>query len=259
MDKQEAKLILSSYTLGNEPANDEQFTAARQLAESDPEIATWWNEQKEADQGLSESLRSAAVPPDLHSALKMTLAEKERKRLRFVRARKWFSIAAAVILCSYLALEYGIDRSDDYTGPLAQRAFNYSVDGPRLSYFNRDTTKLQTWLVENGFDLPEQLPQKLLALEGIGCRPLNWSNERVALMCFNADTVYHLFIGMEDDFPEFEASENIGYAPQGNGWTVSKWKDQDYLFVLTAKATLDEMSQFLASYAPGVDPTTAIQ
>ncbi|MDQ8179205.1 hypothetical protein [Pelagicoccus sp. SDUM812005] len=254
MDKQEAKLILSSYTLGNEPADDERFAAAQRLAATDAELASWWNAQKQADQALSASLRRFEVPADLHSALKVTMADKQRKRLRFARARKWLSIAAVFMLCSYLFFEYGIDRSDDYTGPLAQRAFNYSVDGPRLSYFDRDTSKLQTWLLDNGFELPAQLPPKLLALEGVGCRPLNWSQERVALMCFNTDTVYHLFIGMENDFPEFEASEKIGYASQENGWTVSKWKDQDYLFVLTAKATVDEMSQFLASYAPGDAP-----
>ncbi|MDQ8185528.1 hypothetical protein [Pelagicoccus sp. SDUM812002] len=259
MDKQEAKLILSSYTLGGEPANDERFDAAKSLAESDKELAAWWESEKKTDRIHSRSMRSFEVPPDLHSALKMTLAERERKRIRFAVARKWFSIAAAFVLCSYVFFEYGIDRSDDYTGPLAERAYNYSVDGPRLSYFDRDTSKLQTWLVDNGFELPSQLPPKLLALEGIGCRPLDWSQEKVALMCFDADTVYHLFIGMKDDFPEFEASENIGYAQKGNGWTVSKWKDQDYLFVLTAKATVDEMSQFLASYAPGTGPAAAFQ
>ncbi len=250
MDKQEAKLILSSYTLNNEPNDDERFAAAQNLADADADLASWWESQKQADQAIRSSLQSFEVPTDLRSALKHTMADKERKRLRFAQARKWFSIAAAFMLCSYLVLEYGIDRSDDYTGPLADRAFDYSVDGPRLSYFNQDTTKLQTWLTENGFDLPKQLPPKLLALEGVGCRPLNWSEERVALMCFNADTVYHLFIGMGEDFPSFEASEEIGYASMDNGWTVSKWKDQDYLFVLTAKATVDEMSQFLASYDP---------
>lgn len=250
MDKQEAKLILSSYTLRNEPDSDSKFEAAKQLAENDKELGEWWDAQKQADQELSSSLRGFEVPTDLRSALKMTIEDKERKRLRFAKARKWMSIAAVLTLCSYLFFEYGVDRSDDYTGTLAQMAFDYSVDGPRLSYFNEDTGSLKTWLNENGFDVPEQLPPNLLALEGIGCRPLNWSEEKVALMCFNADTVYHLFIGMEKDFPEFEASGEIGYAQKDNGWTLSKWKDKDYLFVLTAKATVADMSTLLASYDP---------
>lgn len=251
MDKQEAKLILSSHTLGNEPTGDERFDAAKALLERDEELASWWNNQKETDAAMSRSLRSFEVPSDLQSALKMTLADKERKRLRFTRARNWFSIAAVFILGFTLYFQFGIDRSDDYTGPLAQRALDYSVDGPWLTYFDRDTSNLKSWLTENGFNLPDKLPPKLLALEGVGCRPLDWSDERVALMCFNADTVYHLFIGKEQDFPDFEASEQIGYASKENGWSMSKWKDNDHLFVLTAKATIDEMSQFLASYTPG--------
>ncbi|EDY81891.1 hypothetical protein VDG1235_1511 [Verrucomicrobiia bacterium DG1235] len=255
MDKQEAKLILSSYTLDNEPTGDERFTQAKALAENDEELKAWWSSQKQSDASVRKSLHSFDVPPDLRSALKMSMADQQRKRLRFVRARKWLSIAALFVFGSFLFFEYGIDRSDDYIGPLAQRAFEYSYDGPRLSYFNRDTSSLQTWLTNNGFDLPDQLPPKLLELEGVGCRPLKWSEERVALMCFNADTVYHLFIGKDKDFPSFEASEEIGYAQKENGWTVSKWKDQDYLFVLTAKASQSEMSQFLASYTPGGSPT----
>jgi len=251
MDKQEAKLILSSHTLGEEPLGNERFDAAKALLERDEELASWWKTQKEIDETMSQSLRRFEVPADLHSALKMTLADKERKRLRFVRARNWLSIAAIFAIGFGLYFQYGIDRSDDYTGPLANRAFEYSVDGPWLTYFDRDTSNLKNWLTENGFSLPENLPPKLLALEGIGCRPLDWSNERVALMCFNADTVYHLFIGKERDFPNFEASEQIGYASKEEGWTMSKWKDNDHLFVLTAKATVDEMSQFLASYTPG--------
>ncbi|MBK1876318.1 hypothetical protein [Pelagicoccus mobilis] len=253
MDKQEAKLILSSHTLGEEPVGDERFNAAKELLAKDQELANWWKNQKETDKAMSDSLKSFEVPADLHSALKMTMADQEKKRIRFRAARRWFSIAAVFVLGFGIYFQYGIDRSDDYTGPLAQRAFEYSVDGPWLSYFDKDTSNLKSWLTENGFNLPENLPPKLLAQEGIGCRPLDWSDERVALMCFNADTVYHLFIAKEQDFPSFEASEQIGYASKDNGWTMSKWKDNDHLFVLTAKATVDEMSQFLASYTPGSD------
>lgn len=250
MDKQKAKLILSSYTLGNEPANDEEFESAKELALTDAELSEWWSVQKKNDRSVRDSVQDFEVPSDLQSALKLTVADQERKRLRFAQARKWFSIAALFMLGFTLFFKYGIDRSDDYTGPLAERAFEYSVDGPRLSYFNEDTSSLKSWLVENGFAVPANLPPKLLAQEGIGCRPLNWSDEKVALMCFNADTVYHLFIGMENDFPAFEASGKIGYEGKKNGWTVSKWKEQDYLFVLTAKATVDQMSEMLASYTP---------
>lgn len=250
MDKQEAKLILSSHTLGKEPVGDSQFDAAKALLEKDEELTEWWKDQKETDAAMSQSLRSFEVPADLHSALKMTIADKERKRLRFAKARNWFSIAAVFILGFGLFFQYGIDRSDDYTGPLAERTLNYSVDGPWLKYMDKDTSNIRNWLTSNGFSLPDTLPPKLLALEGIGCRPLDWSNEGVALMCFNADTVYHLYVAKEQDFPDFDATNEIQYATYDDGWTSKRWKDNDHILILNAKATVDEMSQFLASYTP---------
>ncbi|MBC2605257.1 DUF3379 family protein [Pelagicoccus albus] len=250
MDKQEAKLILSSYTLGHEPDDDEKFEAAKKLTENDSELSAWWEEQKSSDQKLSASLKSVPVPADLQSALKLSMADRQRKRLRFIQTSKWLSMAAAVAMAFTLFFKYGIDRSDDYQGPLAQRAFNYSVDGPRLSYMDRDTGNLKNWLAASGFSLPQQLPPKLLELEGVGCRPLEWAENKVAIMCFNADTVYHLFIGSEEDFPNFEASEIIGYEQANEDWAISKWKQDDHLFVLTAKTTVDQMSAYLADYSP---------
>lgn len=250
MDKQEAKLILSSYTLDNEPANDERFNAAKNIAEADEEVGTWWESQKEVDRMMSSSIRSFEVPADLHSALGMTIDDRQRKRLRFARARNWFSVAALFVFGFFAYFQWGIDRSDDYTGPLAERALEYSMDGPRLAYFNEDTSKLKSWLVENGFDLPDQLPPKLLEQEGIGCRPLNWSNEKVALMCFDSDTVYHLYVAKQSDFPDFEATEQFAFLENENGWTTSQWKSGEHVFLFTAKATADELSKYLAGYSP---------
>lgn len=250
MDKQDAKLILSNYTLGNEPLDDERFEAAKAMTAADPDLAAWWKAQKAEDQLIRERLARSTVPEDLRSALHETLLHQRAKGPILRRFRSWVAIAASLALVSYLAIVFGIDRSDDYQGPLQNRAYNYSVDGPRLKYFDRDPQNLKTWLTQNGFDLPLQLPPKLLELEGIGCRPLNWSEQRVALMCFNADTVYHLFIGRGQDFPEFSASEEIGYTSYENGWTLSKWRDGEHIFVLSAKATANEMAGFLASYDP---------
>ncbi len=250
MTKHEAKLILSSYTLGNEPIEDASWQEAVSMTESDPELAAWWKSQKEEDRHIRDRLAESAVPSDLHSALRETLAGQERKRGGFARLRNWVAMAAAVALAGYVYLAFVVDRSDDYTGPLVERAYVYSKDGPRLSYFNRDTQSLRNWLMENDFDLPDNLPPRLLALEGIGCRPLDWSERRVAIMCFNAEEVYHLYIGYEQDFPNFKASEDIEYEERGSGWTISKWKQGEYVFVLNAKASIEALASKLASYTP---------
>lgn len=251
MDKQEAKLILASYTLDNQPTGDGRFDAALALAKSDPELSAWWDAQRATDRHIKSRLQAVEAPSDLRSALRETIAGARGHRSWFSAYRNVLAIAATIALALGLYYQYGIDRSDDYTGSLAQMAYEYSVDGPRLSYFNRDTQKLRDWLAENQFELPEQLPPKLLELDGIGCRPLKWSAERVALMCFDADTVYHLFVASKRDFPNFEASEEIDFDHYKDGWTVTQWTDRDHVFVLTAKAPTAAVSGFLASYTPG--------
>ena len=99
-------------------------------------------------------------------------------------------------------------------------------------------------------DVPNELPPRFLAQKGIGCRPLNWSDSRVAIICVDADVVYHLFIARDGDFEKFDLSESFQYETRKAGWTVSKWESGGHLFVLTAKASQDSLATMLASYQP---------
>ncbi|MEM9157869.1 MAG: hypothetical protein AAGB46_02380 [Verrucomicrobiota bacterium] len=250
MDEAEAKLILASHTLGPQPEGDPRFDEALAVAESSPELSAWWDETKQTDKAAQEKIRSFEPPADLRAALNASLDSASAWRIRRRRFTQLFALAACLVLFFTVGLDMLIDRSDEYAGPLAERAYQYSYDGPRLSYFNKDTQKIQDWLIEQNFDLPDQLPPQLLAQEGIGCRPLDWSDSRVAILCFNADTVYHLFVGQESEFADFEASEKFKYDYKDTGWTVTTWKSNGYALVLTAKATPQDMTRMLASYTP---------
>ncbi len=250
MDKDEAKLILANCTLDNAPQGDAKFEEALRIAEKDTELKAWWESMQSTDRILQEKLHQAAVPSDLKSSLYASLEGTRNKRRSKRLLFRYLSLAASLLIATYVYFQYIVDYSDDYIGPLADRSFQYSFDGPRLSYFNKDTKMLTQWLEEQDFDLPDALPPKLLAQKGIGCRPLNWSEERVALICFKADTVYHLFIGMKDDFQDFDATPEIAFEGRKKGWTLSKWTSDDYVFVLTAQAKQSEMESFLAGYEP---------
>ncbi len=250
MDENEAKLILASYTLDNTPDDDSKFEQAIELAAANPELMSWWTRNQVEDQAIRDCLAHAPTPSDLRTSL---LASLENATLPLWKRRSFaqgVAAAACLALSCIIYFQFIRDVSDGYTGPLADRAFNYSYDGPRLSYFNHNTSKLVDWLREQEFAVPENLPPALLEQEGIGCRPLNWSSNRVAIMCFNAETVYHLFIARSEDFLEFVADQGIDYQKRKKGWTVSKWKSDDYLFVLTAKSNPNQMSRYLASYTP---------
>lgn len=254
MDIDEAKLVLANYTLDSQSA-DPIYREALALAVENPDLMRWWTQSKAFDANASESMNQVPVPKDLAVSLKASIgalesAKPKRKRSLASWVNRFAAVAAVLLLSVIVYDKFIIDRSDEYEGPLVERAYQYSYDGPRLSYFNKDTQKLKTWLIDNEFDLPEVLPPELLRQEGIGCRPLNWSEERVALMCFDADSIYHLFMARESEFEDVEASAEIAYQDRGNGWTVSKWKNNGFVFVLSAKVDQRQMGAMLAGYNP---------
>ena len=254
MDKEEAKLLLADKTfadLESSPLKDDpKIQEAIRLVESDTDLVEWWSTTVETDQVIREKLVALEPPADLRASIRASLEREERSRLTRRRIVQWFSIAASLALVGMIGSRFIIDRSDDFEGPLDQIALEYSMYGPRLTYFNKDGMKLVDWLTENDIELPSALPAILLKQEGIGCRPLNWSENRVAILCFNAETVYHLFIGKSQDFNDFKSDPNIGYDRPNKNWTVSAWRSGEHVFVLTAKATIPAMEQMLADYTP---------
>lgn len=250
MNKGEAKLILANYTLGASPHEDPRFDEALRIAETDRELMSWWEDAKKRDREIQDRLLQFKPPSDLKAALHASLENVAKGKARRQGVMKLLALAASLALVFSLYFKFGVDRSDDYAGPLVERAFNYSFDGPRLSYFNNDTTEITDWLQAQEFELPSDLPSRFLAQKGIGCRPLNWAESKVAIICVDAEVVYHLFIARRDEFEDLDLSNSFQYEERKAGWTVSKWESGGHVFVLTAKASQASMESMLAEYVP---------
>ncbi len=250
MNKIEAKLVLSNYTLREPPEGDFRFDEALEIAKADPELMAWWEQCQRNDRLIQDRLREFAPPPDLRTGLQASMESVSKWQGRRRAFTRYFGIAASLAVLAGIYFQFVVDRSDEYTGPLVDRAFNYSYDGPRLKYFNKDTTKITDWLRDQNFELPSQLPPRFLAQKGIGCRPLNWSESKVAIICVDAEVVYHLFVAKGEDFADVNLSDTFEYEKRKAGWTVSKWQSQGHVFLLTAKASPEQMKSMLAGYSP---------
>lgn len=250
MNKVEAKLVLANHTLGEPPVGDTRFDEALEIAKADPELMAWWNRAKENDAVIQGRLQDFEPPSDLRAALGASMENASKWRNRRRSITRYMALAASLVIIVSVYFQFIVDNSDEYTGPLVDRAFNYSFDGPRLEYFNKDTTRITDWLEEQDFDLPPQLPPRFLAQKGIGCRPLNWSDSKVAIICVDAEVVYHLFVAKGEEFEEVNLSDTFEYEKRKAGWTVSKWESQGHVFVLTAKASQERMESMLAEYRP---------
>src|SRR5262245_6673660 len=95
MNREEAKYILRSYHLGGCDAEDPQFRDALETLKLDPELASWFEQEKMIDAGLSRKLTSFPVPPGLKGQL---LAARKVVPLRAWWQRPvWITAAAACV------------------------------------------------------------------------------------------------------------------------------------------------------------------
>lgn len=208
----------------------------------------WWIRAKKGDQRFQEELKVNWPPTELRTALASSMegvANLRNRRRTFVR---YLALAASLVLAVNIYFKSIVDHGDFYEGPLVDRAFDYSLDGPRLKYFNEDVTKITDWLKAQNIELPARLPERFLQQKGIGCRPLGWSGSKVAIICVDAGVVYHLFVAKEADFSETQLLGSFQFEERQAGWTDSKWKSQGHFFVLTAKANTDDLKRMLAGY-----------
>jgi len=250
MDREEAKLVLEGFTLQGESREPGFVQEAKNRLDADPELRLWWEEARQGDELVKDKVLEFAPPRELRAAIRASVRSSVAWRGYRRRAVQFLGLAASVALVGVFLRFTVFDRSDDYTGPLVDRAFQYAYDGPTLSYFNRDVQKIADWIEKQDFELPDQLPPKLFEQEGIGCRPLKWSESRVVLMCFRADTTYHLFVAREEEFDDFSASDSFEFESRQDGWSVSKWSSNGYALVLTAQTEESRLASMLASYTP---------
>jgi hypothetical protein len=235
MNNDEAKFILNAYRSGGQDANDPQFREALDQARHDPDLARWFDEQRELDNRIGTTLRTAlAPPPELKSNL---LAQRRLVRVSFWRKPAWVATAIAASLA--LLLTVGLlftgsaPRADFAQYRVAMAEF---VDGriDRLDLMSRDVDELRNWLEQQGAPSDFVLPAGLAGRPALGCRLKEWNGQKVSLLCFELENreVAHLLVidrNALTDAP-LEAPEFVRSGPVA---TVA-WSRDDKIYLLAS-------------------------
>jgi hypothetical protein len=227
MNNDEAKFILNAYRHGGQDANDPQFREALDQARRDPDLACWFDEQRELDIRLGTALRSALVPPqELKSSL---LAQRRLVRVSFWRKPAWVAtaIAAALALLLTVGLLFtgSASRPDFAQYRVAMAEF---VDGKidRLDLMSRDLNELRAWLEQQGAPSDFVLPAGLAGRPALGCRLKEWNGQKVSLLCFELENreVAHLLVidrealtGIPLESPQFVRSGQVATVAWSRG------------------------------------------
>ncbi|MEO7933151.1 MAG: hypothetical protein ABIT76_08335 [Chthoniobacterales bacterium] len=238
MKREEAEFILTAYRPGGEDASDAGFAEALQMAANDPELGQWLAREQEMDRLVCEKLSRVPVPSGLRDRI-LAGGRVSRKPV-WCRRRGWMALAAALLI---FALVGGWRMMPVDGRNLPEFAMNYASRGFLLEAHNKDLTQLENWLAARQMPTPEAVPERLAALEKLGCRTVSYHGRPVSIICFEKDgREYHLFVAKKIEVGSFTAQTSR--QTQGN-WSAIAWSDATNDYVLASKIGLPALERLL--------------
>jgi hypothetical protein len=243
---EEAKFVLSAYRSGRKDTDDPVFHEALRLAEKDPELGRWFEEQQEFDSVVAEKLSSIAPPPHLHSTILAGLqAAPPAKRSR---ATRWLAIAAIALIGLLVIGDYfwfaGSPRAD--YAVYRRDALNVLNAGPVLDLTTADLQVAKNFIQERAAPLAPTLPEKLTALPAAGCKVFEWQKHRVSLTCFTLPDreLLHVLVIDANVFREPAKTLPAGMQRAGQ-WNVEFRVVEGKVLMFASRARADLMTRYI--------------
>jgi hypothetical protein len=183
---------------------------------------------------------------------------KKHKR-GFLKTVMWTTSAAAVVLAMVVVTFFfagaGGGALAGTTPKEVERSAIEMLESPffSLDLQNNRQAALFEWLKNNHLPSPEQVPEGLRGVEGVGCKYLEVGEgkSRASLICFKKNgKVVHLVM-MErkalstGDLKDISAAVGVCRdCPQNTEWSMTNWADSEHAFFLLGKMESGELAQF---------------
>lgn len=246
MNETEARLILQSFQPGVGDESDPQFAEALRAAANNPELARWWTEEQDFDRAIAAQLGALPEPFGLKTRiLAQQVAPARRSSSRWILGL--FSAFAALLL---LALGFGFFRpapAGNLTADYAREMTSFIRLSPQLDMESDDLGEFKTWLVKNDMK-PVTVPNRLAALQPLGCRVLSFRGQNVTLICFASEgnRLAHLFVVDRAALPQMKPGSKPVFA-NDNGWMTATWAEGDRVYMITMQGGRAALEQYLPS------------
>ena len=246
MNAAEARLILQSFQPGVGDDSDPQFAEALRAAENDPALAQWWAEEQAFDRAMATQL--AALPEPF--GLKTRILAQQTSAARRHPARWIFGLSAVCAILLLLALFSGFFRrapASHLTADYALEMTNFIQNSLTLDMESNDLGEIKSWLVKNNHQ-PLVVPERLAALEPLGCRVLSFHGQKVTLVCFarEGNQLAHLFVVDRAALPKVKPGDKPVFA-NDNGWMTATWAENDRVYMITMQGSRASLEQYLPS------------
>ncbi len=234
MDNEQAKCILRASREGEATSGDPLYLEALALAQRDPELARWLQDESALDAAIAGKLRSLPAPAGLKAGI-LAGAKAAPSAARSLH-RTILTIAALLVFAA-IAVRVWLPiltwRADSFATFQVDMG-EVLTDRLRLQFASSDLGEMQRWLAEKHRITGYQVPAPLAAgAKPAGCRTLEWNGHKLGLLCFYTPDgkVMHLLVINQADLPDARLSAQPKFTRNGS-WTSAAWNAGDKIFFL---------------------------
>jgi hypothetical protein len=251
MNKDEIRKILALVRPGGQDDADPLLASAKKSAQTDPELARWFEEQQEFDRKFAKAVGGIPIPAGLQTRTMAAASERIRQQSLIRQRSLWprrIGLAAAAI--AVLAVLFSTLRGPfqpavslaDFRGEM----ISFIKLTPPLELESRDLEQIQTWLSRTDAPAEVSIPPGLAALEPVGCRVLFFRGQKVTLVCFRRSGTKLAHLLVLDGLPLRNLlSDGAPVFAQEGEWMTAAWRTKGRIYVLAAQGDRALLERYL--------------
>ena len=239
MNSRQAKEILVLYRPETADREEPEVAAALALAQSDPELSRWLEDQNVIQAALRARFKQIAVP----EGLKEQILSERKAHTALPLPRKLAFVAAGImslLLVAGIALSLLVRREDKSFANFRSRMVGtVARQYPKMDLATSDLGKIRQYLVQHQAHGDYQLPPQLEKTSGTGCAVFPWRGKTVSMICFNSGATgsptqpdLYLFVVNKSDVPNAPPDGPPQFA-QSNRVVTASWSSGHKTYLLT--------------------------
>jgi hypothetical protein len=232
MNIAEAKQVLIACRPGTDDLRSSEAVAALELAQHEPELRLWWEQQQKFHRRTQQSFREMPVPAHLRDRI---LARAKIVEVSWWQSRILWSAAAAVILIVALIATQQPSQEDTFV-TFRSRVVRAVLRQYRMDIVTNDMAQIRRFLGEHQAPADYVLPPKLNQLPVMGAGVLGWRDRNASMVCLDAGEKGPLFLFVVDRSSVPKAPQQREFAPVSELNTIS-WTEQGRAYVLAGSVS----------------------
>lgn len=242
MTREEAQEILLLHRAGrNDDAADPEMAEALRMAESDPELAQWLEQQQEFRATVEKQFASIEPPADLKSRI---LAGGQTRPKKTLIRPQLLALAASVIVLFALS-NLWLNHEEHSFAQFRSRMTDFALRSYVMDIVTNSGPVVRQFLASEGApaDFPLTPGLEKLAVKGGG--RLSWQNQPVAMMCFTLTNNQTAFMFVMDQNAVSKGRPNMEVLA-GKDLSSVAWTKNGKVYLLAAAEPTEVLESLAA-------------